>query len=217
MKPADYFSRDKYDRYYSWIHLPVILSASAQSGISNSSSRHTPSPVFYNSISSHFYCARVLGYPSRIKPFPQSFLLMRLIISSSILPSGTNLPAFICFHTAWSPSNQSCRIMSPVQITGKLSFFQSAHHVVPLPLPGGPNKTIILSRVPAPAFLSWSFSKPYALCRPMGCCWYWRCGLCDGAIVQAGLVGLVSECWLLYFPLVFASLILSFADFVTSL
>src|SRR2546427_9835535 len=118
--------------------------------ISSSGSRKkfTAASSFVN-LDSASACAIVRGNPSRMKPFFASGSLSRRSVIAITMSSGTSCPASMyafAFFPRSVPCATLCRKKLPVEMCGTPRYAASFAAWVPLPAPGGPSKTSLISR-----------------------------------------------------------------------
>src|SRR3989442_10947043 len=118
--------------------------------ISSSGSRKkfTAASSFVN-LDSASACAIVRGNPSRMKPFFASGSLTRGAVTEITMSSGTSCPASMyafAFFPRSVPCATLCRKMLPVEMCGTPRYAASFAAWVPLPAPGGPSRTSLMSR-----------------------------------------------------------------------
>src|SRR2546428_472509 len=94
-------------------------------------------------------CAIVRGKPSRMKPFFASGSFSRRSVIAITMSSGTSCPASMyafAFFPRSVPCATLCRKKLPVEMCGTPRYAASFAAWVPLPAPGGPSKTSLISR-----------------------------------------------------------------------
>ncbi len=128
-----------------------------------------------SSLSSASACGVVRGKPSNTAPGAQSAILRRSSMMRMTMASETRSP-FARIASTSRPSGEpdatAARSMSPVESCGRPRSFCRILAWVPLPAPGGPNRTIFKDiQRRAPRSLAF-------LMRPSYCCairWLWIC------------------------------------------
>src|SRR2546428_1873664 len=94
-------------------------------------------------------CEIVRGKPSRMKPFFASGSFSRRSVIAITMSSGTSCPASMyafAFFPRSVPCAALCRKKLPVEMCGTPRYAASFAAWVPLPAPGGPSKTSLISR-----------------------------------------------------------------------